>query len=339
MTTRLQIQHLAADKRGHLGETRHRQRPQNRVGLDLDVVVHEQNVLAGSVVQRLVHDAAVATGPTEVRLIVDRETATERSCGLVEAGFVLRLAGTLIRHDHGLDHVEHQRVRAKGDKRFDGVGRSVECGDTHGDGRLTGSVDRRVPTGTLEDHLGVGGDVEPDPPAVLERAEVDQKLLRRIAVHGLAALDVDARRIGLGPVDVDPAVSGDLDTQHHGLQDAVAPPVARRERVEVGAERHLRLRADRDRGSRERVCPFGVGEGFFEIQRADVERFAGTRQQHSLEKRLTENRRDVGDTVREQVLGGHLSPARGAPVSKCGARVFSYMFSALAMAMCMSRYW
>ena len=73
----LQVEHLTADQHRRLGESVHRQHPQNRVRLDADVVVHEQNLLAVSVFQRLVHHPAVATGTAEVGLVVDGEPITQ----------------------------------------------------------------------------------------------------------------------------------------------------------------------------------------------------------------------------------------------------------------------
>ena len=106
----LEVEHLTADQHRRLGEPVHRQRPQDRVGLDADVVVHEQDLLTVGVLQRLVHDPAVAAGPAEVGLVVDRQPVAERRGGLGELRVVAHLGGALVRHDHRADHLVHQRV-------------------------------------------------------------------------------------------------------------------------------------------------------------------------------------------------------------------------------------
>ena len=96
------------------------------------------------------------------------------------------------------------------------------------------------PLGRLHDGVVVAGDdVVPVPAAVHERLE---RQLEDERALGLAAgaRRVDALRAAVGqrPVDDDGgAAAGHLDGQPDVLHDGPAPPVAGRERVEVGAER------------------------------------------------------------------------------------------------------
>ena len=278
----LQVEHLAADQHRRLREPRHRERAQDRVGLDLDVVVHEQDVLALRGLECLVHDAAVSAGAAEVALIVNGEPITERCGSLGEPGLVAHLAGALVRHDHGLDHVGHQRIRGQCSERLDRVGRAVERRNTNGDSRFAGRLDGRVPAAALDDDGRIGGDVEPDPATVLERRQFDLELDRGIAVGKFLAFHVNSRGVGLGAVDVDAAVSGQFESQDHRFQDGPAAPVAGGERVEVGGERDLGLGAERDRRARGGVSPTTVGLSFLQVQRADVERFTGAGQDDPL---------------------------------------------------------
>ena len=59
----LQVEHLAADQCRGLGEPAQGERPQDRVGLDADVIVHEQDLGAVGVAQRLQHHPAVPPEP------------------------------------------------------------------------------------------------------------------------------------------------------------------------------------------------------------------------------------------------------------------------------------
>src|SRR6185437_7661080 len=103
------------------------------------------------------------------------------------------------------------------------------------------------PAAAEQGYRGVGGDVEPDPAAVLERLQAHFDLEHRLRVAGageLPALDEDASAGGLGPIDVDAPGAAQFDAQHHRLADRPAPPVAGRERVEIRRERSLGLFAD-----------------------------------------------------------------------------------------------
>ena len=107
-------------------------------------------------------------------------------------------------------------------------------------------LDRRIPSGGDDFGVGVGGEVEPDPAAVLERAEVDFEF--DAAAAGFVdrnqfAADTDARTVELGAVQVDPAGADHLHAQHHRLQDRPPSPVGGGEGVEVRLEADLRIRA------------------------------------------------------------------------------------------------
>ena len=123
-------------------------------------------------------------------------------------------------------------------------------------------------------------------------------------------------------------------------QDRPAPPVAGRERVEVRRERHLGLRADLQRGSGRGMRAPRVGGRFLDVQLAHVQRFAGSRQDDAGQQARCLGLSGIECAGRDVTHARLLSSsASGAPSIRCGARVLSYMFSALAMAMCMSRYW
>src|SRR4051794_36916861 len=147
------------------------------------------------------------------------------------------------------------------------------------------------------------------------------------------ALHEDPSAGGLASVYVDPTGPGQLYTQHHRLQNRPAPPVACRKGVEVGRERHLRLGADLQRGPGRGMGAASVGVRLFDVQLANIERFAGARQD--------DEGKQADRSYAHASAPGHSAPLSrsGAPSRRCGARMLSYMFSALAIAMCMSRYW
>ena len=129
----LQVEHLPADERRRLREPVHRQRAQDRVRLDADVVVHEQDLFAVGVFQRLVHHPAVAAGAAEVGLVVDGQPVAQRGGGGLEPGMVLGLLGALVGDDHRADHLVHQRIRGQCGQRVDAVRRPVERRDADRD--------------------------------------------------------------------------------------------------------------------------------------------------------------------------------------------------------------
>ena len=129
----LQVEHLAAHQHRGLGEAVHRQHPQNRVRLDADVVVHEQDLLAVGVFQRLVHHPAVAAGAAEVGLVVDGQPIAQPRGRGREVRVVAHLADALIGHDHRADHLVHQRIRGEVGQRVGAVRGAVERRDADGD--------------------------------------------------------------------------------------------------------------------------------------------------------------------------------------------------------------
>src|SRR3954447_25021246 len=82
----------------------------------------------------------------------------------------------------------------------------------------------------------------------------------------------------------------------------------------------------------------GVGFRFLYIELADVQWLTRSRQDDTGEKTDRLGFRGV-ECAGWNVTHSLLLSVRGAPSRRCGASVLSYMFSALAMAMCMSRYW
>src|SRR4029077_19131186 len=193
-------------------------------------------------------------------------------------------------------------------------------------------------------------DVEPDPATVLERiqtdfefdgggtADIGSSYGSAGSTEEWGATHGDPGAGGLGPVDVDAGAAGQLDAQHHRFKRRPATPIARGEGVEVGRERHLGLRADLQRGAGRRVCPPGVGVRFLYIELADVQRLARSGKDDTGEEADRLGFPGV-ERAGRNVAHSPLLSISGAPSRRCGARVLSYMFNALAMAMCMSRYW
>src|ERR1700744_4893319 len=91
-----------------------------------------------------------------------------------------------------------------------------------------------------------------------------------------------------------------------------------------------------------------VGGRLLQVQLAHVERFARARQDDSGQQAYRGHQAPLLLIASLRIVGGAYagapsftfcgSPSR-APSRRCGARVLSYMFKALAMAMCISRYW
>src|SRR6478752_1064705 len=173
------------------------------------------------------------------------------------------------------------------------------------------------------------------------RVEIDFEFDYCVLVRGPAgdwgATHGDPGAGGLGPVDVDAGAAGQRDAQHHRFERRPATPITGGKGVEVRRERHLRLRADLQRGAGRRVRTPGVGFRFLDIELADVERLTRPRQDDSGEK--TDRLGFPGvECAGRNIAHSLLLSVNGTPSRRCGASVLSYMFSALAMAMCMSRY-
>ena len=131
---RLQRQHLPADQHRLAGVAGERDGPQHRIGLQQDVVVHVEDLLAlGG--ERLVHDAGVAAGAAEVGLVDDAQLVAQHRRRLLEARAVAHLLGALVGQDHGDHGVEDERVLADRGEGGDAVGGPVERGHADGDGR------------------------------------------------------------------------------------------------------------------------------------------------------------------------------------------------------------
>ena len=303
----LQVEHLSADEHRHGGEPGEGQRAQDRVGLDLDVVVHVQDVGRVGEATGLVHDAAVPAGSAEVGLVEDPQPVAQRLGGLGEARLVPHLAVSLVGHEHRIDHGVDLRVGGQDLQRGHCVTRPVEGGDADRDTSVVGHLHRRVgpavwsgvgpglrrddgrvPATGQQLDVCVRGEVEPDPAAVLERTEVADELDRGHAVgvagaaHDVAG-DRDTRAVDLGAVEIHPPRAADGQAQDDGVQHGPPAPVRGGERVEVGGERDLAVRADAQRGAAGRMRAPRVGGRLLQVQRPHVQRLAGPRQDDALQ--------------------------------------------------------
>ena len=76
----VEVEHVSADDGRRLAAVGKRQQPDNAFGLDDDVVVHQQDVVA-AVLDGLEHSAGKTAGAAEVGLVDDPQLAAERSPG------------------------------------------------------------------------------------------------------------------------------------------------------------------------------------------------------------------------------------------------------------------
>ena len=226
------------------------------------------------------------------------------------------------------------------------VGGPVEGRDPDRDIGPSGRWDWRIPGRAVQDAVGVGSDIEPNPAAVLEWLESDFKFgCRRrcwVDADDLTAADTDPGAGGFRSVNVHSGGPAQLDAQHHRVQCRPAAPVAGRECIEVGSERYFGLRTDLQLGAARGMSAARVCLRLLDVQLANVERLAGTRQDYAGEKThgpgLTSHDRPRGDFAHTVLLSSVPASVSGAPSRRWGTRMLSYMFSALAMAMCISRY-
>lgn len=91
--------------------------------------------------------------------------------------------------------------------------------------------------------------------------------------------------------------------------------------------------------------PAVVGVRLEQVQRPDVERLTRTREDDALQKAFAFDGPVPASGISDWFTGVTViysapagSATSGAPSRRCGARVLSNMVSALAIAMCMSRY-
>jgi hypothetical protein len=126
LRARLQRQHLAADEHRLAAVAGERDGAQHGVGLEQDVVVHVEDLLAVGAAQRLVHDPGVAAGAAQVGLVDDPQPVAELRGDLGEAGLVAHLLRALVRDDHRDDRGQHQRVLGDRVQRGHAVGGPVE---------------------------------------------------------------------------------------------------------------------------------------------------------------------------------------------------------------------
>jgi len=239
---RLSLQHLPTNEHRLAGESGEGDSAQDRIRLQDDVVVHEEDLLTVGVLQRLVHHARIAAGAADVGLVDDSQALAQRSLRLSETVLLTDLVDALVRdHHRGHDRAD-QLVFANGAQGGHAVGGAVERGHTDGHRGAPGRLDRRVPAAGVHDQLRVlGADVEPVPPAVLERGEIQLDvdfLAARCGLHQFTVHE-DLGAVRLRTTDIDPALALDVQPQVQGAQRAPVPPVAGRERVEKGREGDL----------------------------------------------------------------------------------------------------
>src|SRR5882757_5774912 len=150
----------------------------------------------------------------------------------------------------------------------------------------------------------------------------------------MAAVDEDPGSGGFAAVDVDPPLAGELGTQHHRRARRPPTPVAGRERVEVGGERHLGLGSDLQRRAVGRMRAPGIGGRLLQVKLAYVERLARARQDdarqqtHRLTGLLGRGTVYIVDRglTHPRVLP-LLFSSSDAPSRRCGARTLSYIFN------------
>ena len=94
----LQGQHLAAHEHGVVGEPAERQGAVQAVGLELDVVVEEEQVRGVGRLERLVHGPGEAAAAAEVALLDQVQAVAEPAGHLREAGVVADLLVPLVGH-------------------------------------------------------------------------------------------------------------------------------------------------------------------------------------------------------------------------------------------------
>ena len=249
----LQVEHLPAHQNRLLGVARGLHGADDGVRLDGDVVVHVQDERRVRTVQRLVHDARIAAGAAQVALAEDLQFPAKVLLGFGEVRLIRRVLVALVRHEHIANRRLHVRVFRQRVQRVDRVAGAVERGDAHGHlFRLRGDhgavvkhlllgLLRGAPRGVRDARVVLGGDVEPQPAAVLKVAELQRDFG---VAGGLAAFHRNADAVVLGAVDGDGRAALDLHGQHHRIQLRPAAPVARREGVEVRLKAGLVTRGD-----------------------------------------------------------------------------------------------
>ena len=290
----LQVEHLPADQDRGARVAGCLHRAHDGVGLDRDVVVHVEDERRVRIVQALVHDAAVAAGPAQVALREDAQLVAERGLRLREVRLVRRVLVALVRHEHVADARLHYRVLGQRVQRVDRVAGAVERGDAHGYllglGRDRGGVVKHLllrrlvgaPRGVGDGGVGLRGDVEPEPAAVLEVFQRERNLY--VLVGDLNVGHADAHAVVLRAVDGDGGRALNIQAQDHAVQLRPATPVGSRERVEVGLEADLLPFRDSQGRAVRPAHALLILLRLNEVQRAHVVRFALARHEHARQR-------------------------------------------------------
>ncbi len=280
----LQGQHLAAHEHRALGEAGEGEGTRDAVGLEEYVVVQQDVMRRVGLGEHLVHRPGETTAPAEVGLLDQVQLLSEKSSHRREAGGVAHLLVTLVGDDHLGDQVADDGIVRECGKRGDAVVGTVEGADADRQaGGLGGSLRSRP--GRLVDREGliVSGEVEPVPATVLERSQVEFELEVAVRPGGGRPGHMDDAAVSLGAVDVHPSPAGHTQAQHHRVEHGPPTPVAGREGVEVGGERHLV--AVRDHGFESATRLRLTERRLVDVEGSDLPRVTRTWQEDPLQQR------------------------------------------------------
>ena len=185
----LQVKHLAAHDDGLCGVAGRLNRAQYGVRLNGDVIIHVEDEGRIGIFQRLVHDAGVAARAAQVALAEFAEAIAKVSHRLVVPRLIGRVLVALIRHEDVVDDLIYHRVLGQRLERCHGIGRAVKGrnADCHALvlRRLFGAVRQQLRAGGVGGAPGgvgkrgflLGGNIKPQPAAVLEVFERQLKLV------------------------------------------------------------------------------------------------------------------------------------------------------------------
>ena len=185
----LQVKHLAADDNGLGGVAGRLNRTQYGVRLDGDVIVHVEDEGRIGIFQCLVHDAGVAARAAQIALAELAETIAKVGRCLVVARLISGVLVALVRHEDEVDDFICHRILGQCLECCHGIGRAVKGRNTDCHAlvlrRLLGPIRQHLRAGGVGGAPGgvgkrgflLGGDIEPQPTAVLEVFEWQLKLV------------------------------------------------------------------------------------------------------------------------------------------------------------------
>jgi len=258
-----QVEHVPAHDHRGAAEAAELQRAQGALGLELDVVVEQQQEVGVLALERLGHGAGEAARTADVALLDHPQLLAQPLGDRVEAGLVVHLARALIHQEDAVDALEQRRIVGDVGERAHAVVGLVVGG--HAQAQLAGGDGIGVggPRSALEDQLvgagliGAGDEVEPVPAAVAERREGQvEDALGAAPDH--TRVDALLHALGVGTVDDDGA--GTLRAQGKGdlIDHGPALPVGGGEGVEVAGEGDATAGAHAHAGAREHVVDVRV---------------------------------------------------------------------------------